>query len=82
LQRFLRGAAGDEGAKGFEGLGREIVFGVGEEPGAVAVERVGEEGFGVATGDARGGFEERVAEDHREMRIAGRRCGEVRWKRV
>jgi hypothetical protein len=32
---------------------------------------VREQGLGVATGDEGGGFEERVAESHREMRIAG-----------
>ena len=51
LERLLRGAAGDEGAEGFEICGGEIVFGVGEEPGAVAMEGVGEEGLGVATSD-------------------------------
>jgi hypothetical protein len=30
-----------------------------------------EQGLGLAARDAGGGFEERVAEDHDEMRIAG-----------
>ena len=66
LQRLLRGAAGDEGAEGLELGWVDGVVCVGEEPGAVAVERVGEEGFGVATGDGGGGFEEGVAERHRQ----------------
>lgn len=70
LERLLGGSAGDEGAEGFEVFGREIVFGVREEPGPVVMEGVGEKGFGVAAGDGGGGFEERVAESHREMRIA------------
>jgi hypothetical protein len=37
---------------------------MGEEPGAVAMKDVGEEGLGVAAGDAGGGFEECVAESH------------------
>jgi hypothetical protein len=70
LQGFVGGAAGGEGAKeGAIGVA-ELVFivisGVGEEPGAVAVKDVGEEGLGVAAGDGRGGFEERVAEGHRQ----------------
>ena len=64
LERMLCGAAGSEGAKRFE-IGRgEVVVGVGEEPGAVAMEDVGEQGLGVATRDGSGGFEERVAEGH------------------
>lgn len=76
LQRFLRGAAAGEGPEGFEIFGGEIVFDVGEQPGAVMMEGVGEERFGVAAGDGGRGFEERVAESHREMRIV--RSGHLR----
>ena len=74
LQRLLSGSASDESAEGFEVFGRKVVFGVGEEPGAVVMESVGEEGLGVAASDGGGGFEERVAESHCEMSIAGWRC--------
>jgi hypothetical protein len=64
LEGLVRGAAGDEGAEGFEGGGIDGVVRVGEEPGTIAVEGVGEEGFGFAAGDVHGGFEEGVAEGH------------------
>jgi hypothetical protein len=72
LQRMLRGAAGGEVAEGIEVRRGEIVVGVSEEPGAVAVEDVGEQGLGVAAGDGGRGFKERVAEGHLWMRIAAR----------
>ena len=71
LERMLRGAAGDERAEGVEVSGGEVVVSMGEEPGAIAVEDVGEQGLGVAARDGCGGFEEGVAECHRLTRIAG-----------
>jgi len=64
LERMLHGAARGQGAKGVEVARGEVVVGVGEEPGAVAMEDVGEQGLGIATGDGSGSFEERVAECH------------------
>ena len=72
LKRMLRGAAGDERAEGVEVRRGQVVVGVGEEPGAVAMQDVGEQGLGVAAGDDGGGFEERVAESHAVERIAVR----------
>ena len=66
LERMLRGAAGDERAEGIEVSAGEVVVGVGEEPGTVVVQDVGEQGLGVAAGDGGGGFEECVAESHRQ----------------
>jgi hypothetical protein len=61
---MLRGAAGDEGAEGVEVSGGEVVVSMGEEPGAIAVEDVGEQGLGVAARDGGGGFEECVVKSH------------------
>jgi len=58
------GAAGDEGLEGGVVGGGEFVFGVGEEVGAWDFEGVGEEEFGVAAGDLRGGCGEGFAEGH------------------
>ena len=80
LERMLGGAAGDERAEGAEVSECEVVFAVGEEPGAVAMEDVGEQGLGVAAGDRGGGFEERVAEGHAVERIAVRDCDGF-WER-
>jgi len=65
LEGFLGGAAGDEGAVGFVQSGREFGVGVGDEPGAVAEEEMGEEGLGLAAIDAGGGFGEGFAEGHK-----------------
>jgi hypothetical protein len=43
---------------------------VGEEPGAIVVEDMSEEGLGVAARDGGGGFEESVADSHAVERIA------------
>ena len=51
LERMLRGAAGDERAEGVEVRRGQVVVGVGEEPGTVAMQDVGEQGLGVAAGD-------------------------------
>jgi hypothetical protein len=64
LEWLLRSAAGGKRAEGVEVGRREFVVEVGEEPGAVAVEDVGEQGLGVAARDGGGGFEEGVAECH------------------
>src|SRR6185437_6491767 len=64
LERMLHGAARGEGAEGVEVARGEVVVGVGEEPRAVAMEDVGEQGLGIASGDGSGSFEERVAECH------------------
>lgn len=64
LERMLSGPACHEGAELVEVRRGEIVVGVGEEPGAIAMEYVGEERLGVAAGDGGGGFEKCVAECH------------------
>ena len=64
LDGLFGGAARDEGAVGLEERGGELGFGVGEEPGAVAEEEMGEEGLGLAAIDGGGGFGEGVAESH------------------
>jgi len=65
LDGFLGGASGNEGAVGFVESGGEFGVGVGDEPGAVAEEEMGEEGFGLAAIDGEGGFGEGFAEGHR-----------------
>ena len=76
LERLVRGAAGDKGVVLREGDGVEIGFGMGEEPGAVAVERVGEEGFCIAAGIGRGqvggGFGDGFAEGHKGQTVDSR----------
>jgi hypothetical protein len=70
LKRLLGGATGGEGAERREQGGGQVGFGVGDEPGAVAEEDVGEEGLGFAAGDAGGGFGEGFAESHSPARTA------------
>ena len=65
LDGLFGGAAGDEGAVGFVEVGGEFGVGVGDEPGAVAEEEMGEEGFGLAAIDGGGGFGEGFAEGHK-----------------
>ena len=65
LDGFFGDAAGDEGAVGFVEAGREFGVGVGDEPGAVVEEEMGEEGFGLAAIDGGGGFGEGFAEGHK-----------------
>jgi hypothetical protein len=64
LQGFVRGAAVGEFVEALELGGGEFGIGVGEEPGAVAVEEVECEGFGVAAGDGVCGGGEGFAERH------------------
>ena len=64
LEGMLGSAAGDEGPEGVEVGGGQVIVGVGEKPGAVAMQDVGEQGLSVAAGDGGGGFEECVAESH------------------
>ena len=65
LDRFLGGATGDEGAVGQEESGGEFGVGVGDEPGAVAEEEMGEERLGLAAIDGGGGFGEGFVESHK-----------------
>jgi hypothetical protein len=65
LDGFFGGATGDERTIGMKEGGGELGFGVGDEPGAVAEEEMGEEGLGLAARDAVGGFGEGVAEGHK-----------------
>jgi len=64
LDGFFGGSAGDVGAVGLVEGGGEFGVGVGDEPGAVAKEEMGEEGFGLAAIDSGGGFSEGFAESH------------------
>jgi hypothetical protein len=69
LQGFMRGAAGGEGAEGFQIFGGEWIVAVGEEPCAVASEDVREQGFGITAsviaGELGGGFEKSGLKGHR-----------------
>jgi hypothetical protein len=65
LDGFFGGATGDEGAVGEVEGGGELGVGVGDEPGAVAEEEMGEEGLGLAAIDGGGGFGEGFAESHK-----------------
>jgi len=65
LDGFSGGAAGDEGAIVVEECRGEFGVRVGDEPGAVAGEEMGEEGLGLAAIDGGGGFGEGFAENHK-----------------
>jgi len=64
LDGFFGDTTGDEGGVDLVEIGREFGIGVGDEPGAVAEEDVGEEGLGLAAIDRGGGFGEGFAESH------------------
>ncbi len=65
LEGFFGCPAEDQGAEGGDDRGRELVVGVGDEPGAVAEEDVRQQRVGFAAGDVSGGFGEGVAEGHK-----------------
>jgi hypothetical protein len=65
LDGFFGSAAGNVGAVGLVERGGEFGVGVGDEPGAVAEEEVGEEGLGLAAINGGGGFGEGFAESHK-----------------
>jgi hypothetical protein len=67
LERLVGGSAEDEGVEGCEVVRAELGAGVGEEPGAIVGEEVGEEGLGVAAGDVGGGLVEGFAESHKAV---------------
>jgi hypothetical protein len=65
LDGFFGGTAVDEGAVGQEKGGGEFGVGMGDEPGAVAEQKMGEERLGLAAIDGGGGFGEGFAESHK-----------------
>jgi hypothetical protein len=69
LQRFVRGAAGGEGAELGEVFGGYGIVAVGEDEGAVALKDVREKNFGIARGDVGGGFGDGFLESHQVQTV-------------